>query len=122
VIDGAAVRFVSPAPYNVLVLGLTALFLTPFVLVRYDRQALLTEWRQHWGRIVAVGGLLVLSYGLVLFVYTRARVAYAGAIREVSIVFAALAGWRWLGEPMGRLRLLGAVLICVGISLIAVAG
>jgi drug/metabolite transporter (DMT)-like permease len=119
VIDGAAVRFVSPGPYNGLVLGLTALFLTPFILVRYDRQTLLAEWRRHWLRIVAVGALLLLSYGLVLFAYTIAPVAYAGAVREVSVVFAALAGWWWLGEPMGRLRLAGAVLICAGIGLIA---
>ncbi len=121
VIDGAAVRFFPPGPYNGLVLGLTALFLTPFVLVRYDRRTLLAEWRHGW-RIVAVGALLLLSYGLVLFAYTFARVAYAGAVREVSVVFAALAGWWWLGERMGRLRLLGAVLICAGIGLIALAG
>jgi drug/metabolite transporter (DMT)-like permease len=122
VIDGAAVRFVSPAPYNGLVLGLTALFLTPFVLLRYDRRTLGSEWRQHWPRIIAVGALLVLSYALVLFAYTRAPVAYAGAVREVSVVFAALAGWRWLDEPMGRQRLVGAVLIVVGIAMIAIAG
>jgi drug/metabolite transporter (DMT)-like permease len=122
VIDGAAVRLVPPGPYNGLVLGLTALFLTPFILLRYDRRTLLAEWRRHGWRIVAVGALLLLSYGLVLFAYTFARVAYAGAVREVSVVFAALAGWWWLGEPMGRLRLLGAVLIVFGIGLIALAG
>ena len=122
VIDGAAVRFVPPGPYNGLVLGLTALFLTPFILLRYDRRTLFAEWRRHGWRIVAVGALLLLSYGLVLFAYTFARVAYAGAVREVSVVFAALAGWWWLGEPMGRLRLLGAVLIVFGIGLIALTG
>jgi drug/metabolite transporter (DMT)-like permease len=49
-------------------------------------------------------------------------VGYAGAVREVSIVFAALAGWRWLGEPLGRWRLAGAVMIFVGIGLVAIAG
>jgi drug/metabolite transporter (DMT)-like permease len=122
VIDGGAVRFVPPAAYNVLVLGLTALFLTPFILIRYDRRTLLAEWRQHWPRIIAVGALLMLSYGLVLFAYTLAPVAYAGAIREVSIVFAALAGWRWLNEPLGPWRVAGAILICAGIGLIALAG
>lgn len=122
VIDGAAVRFVAPVSYNSLVLGLTALFLAPFILLRYDRQQLAAEWRRHWPRIVAVGALLVLSYGLVLFAYTLAPVAYAGAVREVSVVFAALAGWRWLDEPMGRQRLVGATLIVVGIGLIAIAG
>jgi drug/metabolite transporter (DMT)-like permease len=45
-----------------------------------------------------------------------------GAVREVSVIFAALAGWRWLHEPMGRRRLAGAILICAGILVIALAG
>ncbi|HEV8581409.1 MAG TPA: DMT family transporter [Thermoanaerobaculia bacterium] len=121
-IDGAAVRFVPPALYNALVFLATALFVTPLILLRYDRRALVAELRSHWPRILTVGILNVLSYALVLYAYTRAPVGYAGAVREVSIVFAALAGWRWLGEPLGRLRLAGAVMIFAGILLIAVAG
>ncbi len=121
-IDGAAVRFVSPVPYTALVLVLGALFVTPVVLLLYDRRALLAEWRRSWPRILLVGPLMLLSYGLVLIAYTLAPVSYAGAVREVSILFAALAGWRWLREPLGRWRLAGAGLICAGILLIALAG
>ncbi len=122
VIDGAAVQFVSPAPYNGVVFVITALLLAPYILRRYDRQTLLGEWRQRWPRILAAGALMLLSYGLVLVAYTLAPVGYAGAVREVSIVFAALAGWWWLGEPLGWLRLAGAVLICGGLFLIVLAG
>jgi len=122
VIDGAAVRFVAPAPYTALVLALAAPLIMPVVLVRSNLQTLRTTWRLHWPRILLVGALMQISYGLVLFAYSRSPVSYAGAIREVSIIFAALAGWRWLHEPLGRQRLAGAVLICLGILLIAVAG
>ncbi|MFL6261026.1 MAG: EamA family transporter [Thermoanaerobaculia bacterium] len=122
VIDGAAVRFVPPVPYTALVLALGALLVTPAVLLLYDRRALLAEWRRSWRRILLVGPLMLLSYGLVLIAYTLAPVSYAGAVREVSILFAALAGWRWLREPLGRWRLAGAGLICAGILLIAFAG
>jgi len=121
-IDGAAVRFVPPGPYTALVLTLTTLFVTPLILLRYDRRTLLAEWRSHWPRILLVGPLMLVSYGLVLFAYTLAPVGYAGAVREVSILFAALAGWRWLDEPLGKQRLAGAALICGGILLIALAG
>jgi drug/metabolite transporter (DMT)-like permease len=94
----------------------------PVVLFRSNLQTLRTTWRLHWPRILLVGALMQISYGLVLFAYSRSPVSYAGAIREVSIIFAALAGWRWLHEPLGRQRLAGAVLICGGILLIAVAG
>jgi drug/metabolite transporter (DMT)-like permease len=48
-------------------------------------------------------------------------VSYAGALREVSIVFAALAGWKLLGEPLGRVRVIGSLVIFAGIVLIAMA-
>jgi drug/metabolite transporter (DMT)-like permease len=38
------------------------------------------------------------------------------------IVFAALIGWRWLDESFGRARILGAMLIFVGILIIAIVG
>ena len=122
VIDGAAVRFVDPSPYTVLVLGLSAVLTTPAVLVRYGRQALLVEWRANWLRIILVGALMMITYILVLHAFALAQVNYAGAIREISVVFAALIGWRWLGEEFGMLRVIGAFLIFSGILVIAVAG
>lgn len=121
-IDGAAVRFANPLSYTVLVLGLTAAFVAPVTLLRYGRAALLDEWRLHWRSILMVGFLSMLAYILVLQAYSIARVSYAGAIREISVVFAALVGWRWLGEGFGALRTVGALLIFAGILVISLAG
>src|SRR5262245_15071606 len=44
-IDAAAVRLAQPAAYAVLVLGLTGLFLTPWVVARHGTAGLLAEWR-----------------------------------------------------------------------------
>lgn len=122
VIDGAAVRFVSPAPYTVVVLSLSTVMTAPAVLARYGQKAMLAEWRANWLRIVLVGVLSMVTYLLVLYAYTQAQVNYAGAIREVSVVFGALAGWLWLNEGFGRQRAVGAVLIFAGILVIALAG
>jgi drug/metabolite transporter (DMT)-like permease len=73
-------------------------------------------------RILLIGALSFTGYSLVLAAYAIAPVAYAGAIREVSVVFAALIGWRWLGESFGPARLLGACAIFGGILLIALGG
>ena len=121
-IDGAAVKFVSPTPYTVLVLVLTVLLVAPVMIWRYGTGVMVTEWRMNWRRILVVGVLTVLTYMLVLQAYAIGRVSYAGAIRESSIVFAAFAGWRWLGEGFGLSRLLGALLICAGIVMIALLG
>jgi len=121
-IDAAAVRLMSPAAYNVLVLGLTALFITPVVMARYGFRSVIIEGRAEWPRIMAVGVLLLLAYLFVLQAYSMARASYVGALREISVVIAAFAGWRLLGEGFGIARTAGAVLIFSGIVVVAVAG
>ena len=121
-IDGAAVHQVAPLPYTVLIITLTGLLLTPVVLLRYGGKAIATEWRTNWARIVLVGILSLLTYMLALLAFSIARVSYAGSIREISVVFAAFLGWRWLGEDFGMIRVIGSIFIFAGILVIAVAG
>jgi drug/metabolite transporter (DMT)-like permease len=122
VIDGAAVRIMAPAPYTALVFGLTSLCIAPLVLRQYGYRSVVTVWRTAWLRILVVGILTLLTYMLVLQAYAIAPVSYVGALREVSIVLAALAGWRWLGESFGAVRTIGAIVIFCGILVIATAG
>ena len=121
-IDGAAVQIAAPITYTVFEFIASALLMAPLMLRRYRPGAIVREWRANWRRITLVGLLMMLAYGLVLLAYSRGHVSYAGAIREVSVVFAALIGWRWLGEGFGRARLAGALLIFAGILAIALAG
>jgi drug/metabolite transporter (DMT)-like permease len=122
VIDAAAVQLMAPAPYTVLVFGLTAVLVTPAVLLRYGYHSVVVVWRAHWKGICLVGILMLLTYMLVLQAYTLAHVSYVGALREVSIVLAALTGWLWLKESFGTIRTIGALLIFLGMLVIAAAG
>jgi drug/metabolite transporter (DMT)-like permease len=122
VIDGAAVRHVSPMPYTALGFLLNVLLLTPLMLVRHSWARIVGVWRRHWRRIGLIGLGNFVAYGLALTAYALAPVAYVGAVREVSIVFAALAGWLWLGEPFGLARTLGALVVCAGILIVTLAG
>ena len=121
-IDGAAVHHVSPLPYTVLVIALATIFITPVVVKRYGTDAILEEWRHNRIRIVLVGLFTLLAYLFALKAYSITRVSYAGSVREISVVFAAFVGWRWLGEDFGAIRLVGAMLIFAGILVIAFAG
>jgi drug/metabolite transporter (DMT)-like permease len=121
-IDGVAVRRTAPAPYTVAILLLGALLLAPAMAARYGPRAVLAGWRGQAWRIVVAGALMVGAYTLVLHAYAVARLAYAGAIREVSVVIAALAGWLWLGEKFGARRLAGAVAVFSGIVVLAMLG
>jgi drug/metabolite transporter (DMT)-like permease len=121
-IDGAAVHHVSPLPYTVMVITLTVLLITPAVVMRYGNTAIVDEWRTNWIQIILVGLFTLLAYILALKAYTIARVSYAGSVREISVVFAAFVGWRWLGESFGAIRMLGAMFIFIGILVIALMG
>ncbi len=121
-IDGGAVKRVDPAAYTVLVFALTALIASPAILKMYGWPGIRMGLRRGWLAGVVIGCLSLVAYGLVLAAYSIAPVSYGGAIREISIVFGALAGWLWLKESFGPVRLLGAAVIFLGLMLIVLGG
>jgi drug/metabolite transporter (DMT)-like permease len=122
VIDGAAVKLTTPFAYAALIYFVSAAYMTPYIVRRHGWPKLRDEFRAHGARLVLIGALIVTAYLLALWAYRISTVGYAGAIREVGVVMAALAGWRLLGEPFGRWRVTGAVVIFAGIVVIALFG
>ena len=78
------------------------------------RGRVLAHLRGRWPQAFAGGLLTVGSYGIVIWAMTRAPVAAVAALREISVVFAALAGTLLLKEPMGRWRIAGALAVAAG--------
>jgi drug/metabolite transporter (DMT)-like permease len=73
----------------------------------------------------AAGGLLagtlsLIAYGTVLWAQTRAPLAEVAAIRETSVVFAALIGMAAFSERFGVRRVAAAMLVTAGIVLISI--
>ena len=61
------------------------------------------------------------AYGLVLYAKTLAPLGLVSALRETSVIFAAMIGVMWFGEgPKGN-RLIAAGIVAMGIMLIAAA-
>src|SRR4029079_6162111 len=60
----------------------------------------------------------ITAYGLVLFALTTAPAASVAATREVSVVFAAILGAVFLHERVGASRLVGSVVVVIGIALV----
>ena len=119
VVDGAAMRGLSAptqaAAYDGAVFWLGAALTGPIVLRGAARGRVRSTWVRHWRRIVVVAAAMAGGYIPVLIAFRLAPVAYVGAAREVSIVIAAIAGWLVLGERFNPLRLLGSVVIVLGI-------
>ena len=70
-----------------------------------------------------IGGILsATAYALVLYVKTEAPLGVVSALRETSVIFAALIGVIWFGEGPKTRRLLAGVIVGVGTILIGLAG
>jgi phosphonate utilization associated putative membrane protein len=61
------------------------------------------------------------SYGIALWAMTRAPVASVAALRETSVLFAAVIGALWLKERFGLQRALGTALIVAGVMVLRLA-
>jgi drug/metabolite transporter (DMT)-like permease len=121
-IDGAAVKRTAALPYALSVFALIPLPVTPIVLRHYGWTRLVRTWREQGINLVLISVLGIAAYLLALRAYRIAPLSYAGAIREVSVVMGALAGWQVLREKQGRARLIGALAVFAGILLIALVG
>ncbi len=119
VVDGAAVQQLPAVSYTIWVFLSTVLLLTPFIWKHYGGRTLWQAWRANPLVLCLTGGAMIGAYILVLLAYQLAPVSYGGAIREMSVVFAAGLGRFWFKEQVGVYRLLGICLIFGGVLLIA---
>jgi drug/metabolite transporter (DMT)-like permease len=71
---------------------------------------------RQWRRGLAAGFGSVAAYGIVLWAMTQAPVAAVAALRETSVLFAALIGALWLKEGFGAVRLAGAASVVAGVA------
>jgi len=113
-LDGQGARLSGHAlSYTAWVFLLTALLMLGLALAWRGR-TVLQPGSGAW-RTALFGGVGTLAaYSLVLWAMTRAPIASVAALRETSIVFAALIGMLFLKEPMGRLRLVSILMVCAG--------
>jgi drug/metabolite transporter (DMT)-like permease len=121
-VDGNAVKRGPALPYGLLMFTLIPIWTTPMVLRRYGWPQMLGEWTAQPGRFLVTGFFSVLAYLIALYAYSIAPISYSGAIREVSVVLGALAGWFFLKERLGSVRVIGAIIIFAGILTIAIFG
>jgi drug/metabolite transporter (DMT)-like permease len=79
------------------------------------RQGLrLAELRPQWPRAWLLGAAAMLSYWLILWVWTHAPIAPASALRDTSAIFATLIAVFVLKEPPDRRVIAAVALACAG--------
>ena len=82
------------------------------------RAALAHHLVARMGKSAAGGMLQLVAYGLVVWALTLAPMAAVSALRETSVLFAAIIGVKLLDEPLGTRRITAAALVAAGIMMI----
>jgi drug/metabolite transporter (DMT)-like permease len=120
VVDGIGIRLSgSPLGY-VAWLFMAEIFVVIFIAFTRWPRVQATSARTLMLGMVG-GGLSGLAYAMVLYAKTLAPLGVVSALRETSVIFAALFGILWFHErPIGR-RLLAAGVVAFGIILLTLS-
>ncbi len=81
----------------------------------------LHAWKGGWQRVLVSGGLGVASFGVFMWALGMAPVGPVTALRETSVLFAAIIGAVALREAPGLFRYAAAAAVTCGVGLIALA-
>ncbi len=117
-VDGVGARkATNPISYIASLFVLDGFVLLPAVYLR-RRGVALERLRAHVRTGALSGVLAVSAYGIAVWAMTRAPIALVAALRETSVVVAAMLGALFLGEPFGRHRVLASIGVASGIVLL----
>jgi drug/metabolite transporter (DMT)-like permease len=118
VVDGVGARLAGSAnAYSAALFVGIGPVMAIYALARRGREVVAAMSR-HWGIGIAGGALQVGSYGIAIWAMTVAPIAIVAALRETSVLFGAAIAVVFLGEPLRASRLVAALMIVAGLTLI----
>lgn len=120
--DAHGIRSTGTGAYTLATFVATATSITGYGLLTGRGPRMHRAMQDHWRRYAVTALAVVVTYTMVQFAFERAPVGYVTALRESSVVLAALIGWRYLGEQGGRRRLASASVVLTGLILLVIAG
>jgi drug/metabolite transporter (DMT)-like permease len=119
--DKRSVNIVSPFTYFYTYTVLVGAGYGAYLVRAYGADVIRAELARNRWPIAQVAFLNTITYVLVLFALRDGVSSYVVAIRQLSIAFSALLGWRLLGERIGGAKRAGIALIVGGTLLVALA-
>lgn len=120
IVDGLGIR-VSGSPLGYVAwLFLAEIFVAAFVL--WTRRRRVAAQPRSALAIGFAGGLIsATAYALALYAKTLAPLGIVSALRETSVIFAALIGVLWFSERPASRRVIAAAIVAIGIVILALA-
>ncbi|MFD0937109.1 EamA family transporter, partial [Methylobacterium trifolii] len=120
IVDGIGVRLTNDAVAYTAAMSLGWGALMPFLLFPALRRAPRPTGRQVAAG-VAGGIVSILAYGIVIWAMQRDAMGMVSALRETSVLFAAVIGRVFLGERLTAQRLASCAAIALGAGCLALA-
>lgn len=121
-LDSKGSRETDQVGYGFATAIMTMVSLSGYGLGTGRLAALRTAVRVDWLRFLLAGVASLTTYTLVLVAVRYASVGYVTALRESSVVLAALIGWRFLGETDSKRRLTASGIVLTGLVLLVTLG
>lgn len=113
VVDGMGVRLSGDAFAYTAWMGVFYL-LMPLYFWRTRGAAAFAAPRKARTYALTGGVLSLVAYGIVIFAMQKSPMGIVSALRETSVVFAALIGWFFLGETLTWRRMAACLVIALG--------
>jgi drug/metabolite transporter (DMT)-like permease len=114
--------FIGDIGYGLATSTMTLVTLSAFGIATKRVGDLSIALRLDWRKFLLTGIASLVTYTLVLVAVRFATVGYVTALRESSVVIAALVGWRFLGEGQARRRLTATGVVLSGLVLLVTLG
>jgi drug/metabolite transporter (DMT)-like permease len=121
VVDAKGIRSTDTPLYALASFVGAGVVTTTFSLATGRRHDMAAGMRANWRRYTLMGMASALTYGMVQLAFERAPVGYVTALRESSVVLAAFAGSRMLGEKNGPRRMVASGVVLGGLMLLVIA-
>ena len=113
IVDKIGVSVVDPVLYIWFMFLISALLLTPYIMIRH-RGRIMPEIKGNMKYAIVIGIGSVSTYLMILFAFRQGPVGYIVAIREIAVVGGAFLGIVLLKEKVTLLKLAAIALIVVG--------
>ena len=121
-LDGLGVRAAGSTPAYLIWLTTIQGALFAIGATALGGRPLLREVSRRKGVAVLTGVLSAGGYAVALWAMSSSPIALVAALRETSVVFAAVIGFAFLKEPFGRRRIAAAALVAAGAVLVRSGG
>lgn len=118
IVDGRGARLSGSVSGYIAWMTLFEVF--PLLLYTYYRRGpvIFRSMATQAVPMLSAGAMAVGGYWIIIWAMTQAPIALVSALRETSIIIAALIGTFYFKEPSGKRRIIAAIIVCVSVVIL----